>query len=183
MLTLIKSLVVIFTATTLSACFSNSPKKPVIIIDKSTGQENIDPTPHSKNIKPEKTIDRKTTKKILKKAMVEKNRSIPITGKIIKTFSKKHQGLTFSTQPGQIVRAIRDGVVVYSNNKMQSHGKIIIIKHPLGFYSSYTHNQSLKVQSGNKVTKGQIIAYTGKNNFYFTMKKFETPIDPLKYLE
>jgi lipoprotein NlpD len=37
-------------------------------------------------------------------------------------------------------------------------------------------NQTLQVQSGDKVKKGQVIATTGKNNFYFEMKKFETPI-------
>jgi lipoprotein NlpD len=39
-------------------------------------------------------------------------------------------------------------------------------------------NQTLQVQSGDKVKKGQVIATTGKNNFYFEMKKFETPINP-----
>jgi lipoprotein NlpD len=34
-------------------------------------------------------------------------------------------------------------------------------------------NQTLQVQSGDKVKKGQVIATTGKNNFYFEMKKFE----------
>jgi lipoprotein NlpD len=44
-------------------------------------------------------------------------------------------------------------------------------------------NQTLQVQSGDKVKKGQVIATTGKNNFYFEMKKFETPINPIKYLK
>ncbi len=60
---------------------------------------------------------------------------------------------------------------------------MIIIKHPLGFYSTYTQNQSLKVKDGDNVTKGQVIALTSNNDFYFEMKKFETPINPLKYLK
>jgi hypothetical protein len=47
---------------------------------------------------------------------------------------------------------------------------------------SINGKKTLQVQSGNKVKKGQIIATTGKNNFYFEMKKFETPINPIKYL-
>jgi lipoprotein NlpD len=66
---------------------------------------------------------------------------------------------------------------------MKSYGKMIIIKHPLGFYSTYTQNQSLKVKHGDKIKKGQVIALTGKGDFYFEMKKFETPINPLKYLK
>ena len=91
--------------------------------------------------------------------------------------------LLFNTKPGQEVRAIRDGIITYSGNKMKSFGKMLIIKHPLGFYSSYTQNQSLKVERGDQVKKGQIIALTGINDFYFEMKKFKTPINPLKYLK
>ncbi|MDC9715158.1 MAG: M23 family metallopeptidase [Gammaproteobacteria bacterium] len=188
---MLNNLIVIFVSMALSGCFSDESKKPVIIIDKSSGQENINLVPiniqtgrpAAKKIR-KKTIKKTTTdKKIQKKATTKKTQFIPVTGEIINSFSKKHQGLTFNTSSGQVVRAIRDGVVVYSGNKMKSHGKMIIIKHPLGFYSSYTQNQTLKVVSGDKVKKGQVVALTGKNNFYFEMKKFETPINPLNYLK
>lgn len=183
MLKLIKFFVVIFISTMLISCFSDSPKKRVVIIDKSTRWENINPVRFSENTQAKKSITQKFVKKTVKKTAVRKSKSIPVTGKIVKYFSKKHPGIVINTRPNQTVRAIRKGVVVYSGDKMKSHGKMIIIKHPLGFYSSYTRNQTLKVQSGDKIKKGQIIALTGKNNFYFEMKKFETPIDPLKYLK
>ncbi|SFV87211.1 Lipoprotein NlpD [hydrothermal vent metagenome] len=173
MLKLIKTFVVVFiSAIMLISCFSDSSKKRVIVIDKSTKWEKIAPVYSSEHIQAKKSV-----KKTIKKIAVRKDKSIPVTGKIIKYFSKKHPGIIISTHPGQAVRAIRKGVVVYSE------GKIIIIKHPFGFYSSYIQNQTLKVQSGDKVIKGQTIALTGKENFYFEMKKFETPIDPLKYLK
>ncbi|WXT99692.1 MAG: hypothetical protein Ctma_0396 [Catillopecten margaritatus gill symbiont] len=191
MLKPIRFFVVIFISTTLIGCFSNSPKKQVVIIDKSTGWENIDPVHSSENSqikknvakKPIKRAIKKMVKKTVKKTVVRKNKSLPVTGKIIQHFSKKHPGIVISTHPNQAVRAIRKGVVVYSGDKMKSHGKMIIIKHSLGFYSSYTRNQTLKVHSGDKIKKGQIIALTSKDNFYFEMKKFETPVDPLKYLK
>ncbi len=192
MLKRIKLLLVIFISTTLIGCFFDAtPKKRVIIIDKSTGKENIPLLRFSEYAESKKTVTKvkAPVKKIRNKQLKEKiiiakkANMLPVTGKIIKTFSKKHQGITISTRAGQAVRAIRKGVVVYSGNKMKSHGKMIIIKHSLGFYSSYTHNQMLKVQNGDKIKKGQIIALTGKDNFYFEMKKFETPIDPLKYLK
>lgn len=175
MLKFIKFFIVIFIYASLIGCFSSSPKRPVIIIDKSTGLENINPSSFAEHIKPE-TI-------IAKKIAIRKNKSIPVAGEVIKYFSKKHQGLTFGTYSGQAVRAIRKGVVVYSGDKIKSHGKMIIIKHPLGFYSSYIRNETLKVQSGDKVKKEQIIALTGEDNFYFEMKKFETLINPLEYLK
>lgn len=172
---LIKLFIITFISAAFISCSSNTPKKPVIIIDKSTGQENINTSRFSKSVKAKKTIAK--TKAVIK------NQSIPVAGKVIKYFSKKHLGLTFNTHSGQAVRAVRKGLVVYSGDKIKSHGKIIIIKHPLGFYSSYIRNKTLKVQNGDKVKKGQIIALTGKDNFYFEMKKFETPINPIKYLK
>lgn len=109
--------------------------------------------------------------------------SMPVTGKIIKTFSPTHLGITFNTQLGQAVRAVTSGVVIYSDDKIEKHGKMVIIKHPLGFYSSYTQNRNLRVKRGEQVKQGAIIALTGKTKFYFEMKKFKTPIDPLKYLK
>jgi lipoprotein NlpD len=174
---LIKSLVVIFISTSLGGCFSSSPKSRVIIVEKSINQQNINQTRLANN-----AVIVKETKKSINKVS-KKSWSIPVASKVIKTFSKKHTGLTFNTKPGQKVRAIRNGVVVYSGDKMKSYGKMIIIKHPLGFYSTYTQNQSLKVKHGDKIKKGQVIALTGKGDFYFEMKKFETPINPLKYLK
>jgi lipoprotein NlpD len=176
---LIKFFTLVFISMTLSGCFSSSPKPNVIIVEKSINQKNINQTRLESLVKGVKESKKKSTKKKIQK----KSWNIPVTGKVVKTFSKKHQGLTFNTKPSQTVRAIRDGTVVYSGDKMKSHGKMIIIKHPLGFYSSYTQNQSLKVKSGDKVKRGQVIALTGTDNFYFEMKKFETPINPLKYLK
>lgn len=174
---LIKSLSVVIVAMALSGCLSSSNKPQVVIIEKSINQHNIDQTRLANNV----AIVKKT--KQIKKKTSKKSWTIPVAGKIIKTFSKKHTGLTFNTKPNQDVRAIRDGVVVYSGDKMKSYGKMIIIKHPLGFYSTYTQNQSLEVKYGDKIKKGQVIALTSKDNFYFEMKKFETPINPLKYLK
>lgn len=167
---LIKYISVVITAMALSGCLSSSNKTQVVIVEKSINQHNIDQT----RLANDDAIVKKT--KQIEKKVSKKSWSIPVAGKIIKTFSKKHLGLTFNTKPGQTVRAIRDGVVTYSDDK-------ITIKHPLGFYSVYTQSQSLKVKDGDEVKKGQIIALTGQSDFYFEMKKFETPINPLKYLK
>lgn len=192
---------IIFVILTLSACFSEKKRAPVIIVDKSTGQENISHfsnTPEIKKSTLNKKINRKVTqktkkkvvrkveikKKVIKKTEVKKkNVLIPVAAKISKSFSKDHQGLSFATKSGQKVRAVNNGTVVYSGNKIKSHGKMIIIKHPLGFYSTYAQNQSLNVKTGDKIEKGQVIATTGKTSLYFEMKKFETRINPTAYLK
>jgi lipoprotein NlpD len=174
---MLNKLIIVFISLVLTSCFFEKTKKPVVIIDRSTGQENIDfdrfaITSQAEEEMTDRKIDKKTNSAL-----------IPVAGRIIKTFSKDHQGLSFATNFAQAVRAVKDGMVVYSGNKNKKNGKTIIIKHALGFYSSYMQNQTLQVQSGDKVKKGQVIATTGKNNFYFEMKKFETPINPIKYLK
>ncbi len=160
----------------MTGCFS--PQQEVIIVEKSINLQNIS----QQKLTNTKRIKQKIVKKISKKP---NKWSAPVKGNISKTFStsNKHLGLTFDTKTGQNVRAIRDGEVVYVGNKMKSHGKMIIIRHPFGFYSSYTQNKDLIVENGDAVTKGQIIAITSKIPFYFEMKKFTQPINPIKYLK
>jgi len=110
--------------------------------------------------------------------------SLPIDSSILKSYSEKdnHFGLTYNNSSGQEVRAIRKGEVVYSGDKMTSYGKMIIIKHAYGFYSIYKQNQELLVIEGDIIQKGGLIALTSEKPFYFEMKKYEEPINPLKYL-
>ncbi len=138
--------------------------------------------------KPTKTIAKKPPIKIQKPVAPVKQQtpahwSFPVTGKITQHFSPQHAGITFDTTLGQAVRATDAGIVIYSDDKIKKHGKMVIIKHPLGFYSAYTQNHTLRVKKGDKVAQRDIIALTGKSDFYFEMKKFKTPIDPLKYLK
>ncbi len=72
---------------------------------------------------------------------------------------------------------------MYSGAEIKKYGKMIIIKHPLGFYSAYAQNHTLRVIKGDEVRQADIIALTGKTDFHFKMRKFKTPIDPLKYLK
>lgn len=148
---------------TMSGCFfSTDSKKEAVIVDKSTYQYAVNQTTKS---------TKSTTGAVF-----------PVIGKVIKNFSKKHLGLTFNTKPKQAIYAIKGGIVVYSDS-IPNHGKILTIKHKFGFYSTYTQVKNLQAYQGDFVKQGQIIAFTSEVDFYFAMKKFKTPIDPLKYLQ
>ena len=129
------------------------------------------------------SVQQKTKSKTIK-SNVSKDWSLPIDSSILKNYSEKdnHFGLTYNNSAGQEVRAIRKGEVVYSGDKMTSYGKMIIIKHAYGFYSIYNQNQELLVSEGDIIEKGGLIALTSEKPFYFEMKKYEEPINPLKYL-
>ena len=160
----------------LSGCFSNNTQS-VVIIDKSVRQDDTAQQHNKKKHKPLVKSNKKPA------AKARKSWSIPVKASIAQGFSKPHPGLRFHTKAGQTIHAVRDGVVVYSGDKMTSHGQMIIIKHPFGFYSSYTQAQNLKVAVGDKVEKGQTIAVTSQQPFYFEMKKFSSSIDPKPYLK
>jgi len=131
-----------------------------------------------------KVLDDNQNNSKAKAARDNKNWSLPVAAEILKKFSieNNHPGLTYDNILGQDVRAVRKGEVVYSGDKMTSYGKMIIIKHAYGFYSIYNQNQEIYVSEGDSIEKGQVIAITGNKPFYFEMKKYEEPINPLKYL-
>jgi len=131
-----------------------------------------------------KVLDDNQNNSKTKAASNNKNWSLPVDAEILKKFSveNNHPGLTYDNVLGQDVRAVRKGEVVYSGDKMTSYGKMIIIKHAYGFYSIYNQNQEIYVSEGDSIEKGQVIAITSNKPFYFEMKKYEEPINPLKYL-
>ncbi len=131
-----------------------------------------------------KILDDNQNNSKVKAASDNRNWSLPVDAEILKKFSieNNHPGLTYDNVLGQDVRAVRKGEVVYSGDKMASYGKMIIIKHAYGFYSIYNQNQEIYVSEGDSIEKGQVIAVTGNKPFYFEMKKYEEPINPLKYL-
>ena len=152
----------------LSGCFTNDAGQ-VTVVEKSFNKIES---------------EQQQTKSKTSKSNVSNNWSLPIDSTVLKNYSEKdnHFGLTYNNSAGQEVRAIRKGEVVYSGDKMTSYGKMIIIKHAYGFYSIYNQNQALLVSEGDTIEKGELIALTSDKPFYFEMKKYEEPINPLKYL-
>ena len=158
---------ILFLSLILSGCLINEPGQ-VTVVEKSFN----------------KVLDDNQNNSKAKAASDNKNWSLPVDAEILKKFSieNNHPGLTYDNLLGQDVRAVRKGEVVYSGDKMTSYGKMIIIKHAYGFYSIYNQNQEIYVSEGDSIEKGQVIAVTGNKPFYFEMKKYEEPINPLKYL-
>ena len=152
----------------LAGCFTNDAGQ-VTVVEKSFNK--VEDFQHITKVK-------------INDSNTSNNWSLPIDSSILKNYSEKdsHFGLTYNNSAGQEVRAIRKGEVVYSGDKMSSYGKMIIVKHAYGFYSIYNQNQELLVSEGDIIQKGGLIALTSEKPFYFEMKKYEEPINPLKYL-
>lgn len=118
----------------------------------------------------------------------------PLRGKVISPFGHKTQGfrndgINIRAKIGSAVRAARRGTVVYAGDKLSGFGWILILRHDNGFMTAYAHNQTLLVERGDKVERGQVIARSGvsggvqNGQLHFELRKNGKPVDPLLHLK
>jgi len=71
-----------------------------------------------------------------------------------------HKGLDIGSWEGAPIRATAEGVVVFSGWD-GGYGNVVLINHQNGYVTKYAHNSKLLAFYGERVRKGQIIAYCG----------------------
>ncbi|WP_214660589.1 peptidoglycan DD-metalloendopeptidase family protein [sulfur-oxidizing endosymbiont of Gigantopelta aegis] len=115
--------------------------------------------------------------------------SWPVKGKVIQRFSpgSGKKGIDISAAQGILIKSAEAGKVVYSGQGLVGYGRLIIIKHNETYLSAYAHNQSLLVNEGQVVKKGQGIARLGRSGtnrykLHFEIRKNGTPVNPISYL-
>ncbi|MFB9135547.1 peptidoglycan DD-metalloendopeptidase family protein [Vibrio sp. AK197] len=82
----------------------------------------------------------------------------PVTGK-----RKMHRGQDFAVNIGTPVYAPADGVVEVVRPSNKGSGNFLRVQHSYGFSSSFLHLSKFKVQTGEFVKKGDLIAYSGNS--------------------
>ncbi|HUU28105.1 MAG TPA: M23 family metallopeptidase [archaeon] len=118
---------------------------------------------------------------------------LPIIEKsyISRSFNPKifHFGIDLPLKQGTPVRATADGIVT-SAEKDHDLGLYLMIKHASGYSTLYAHNNLLTVDKGDRVKKGDLIAYSGNTGqssgphlHYAIFDHKGNPIDPLPFLE
>ncbi len=109
-------------------------------------------------------------------------RKDPFTGK-----TAYHNGFDFACAKGTKIYAADDGTVVIAKWN-GGYGNCVTINHGGGIMTLYGHCSSLNVVSGQKVKRGDVIAYVGStgrstgNHLHFTMYKDGAVSDPAPYL-
>jgi murein DD-endopeptidase MepM/ murein hydrolase activator NlpD len=73
----------------------------------------------------------------------------------------RHNGVDIGAPEGAAVRAVAEGLVVYSDNTLSGFGNAVMILHPGGLTTLYGHNQRNTVQPGYYVKRGERIAIVG----------------------
>jgi murein DD-endopeptidase MepM/ murein hydrolase activator NlpD len=101
-----------------------------------------------------------------------------------------HTGVDFRASSGTPVKSVAPGTVV-SAGWGGAYGNEIVIRHNDGRYSQYAHLSALNVRSGQSVSGGQQIGYSGSTgnstgpHLHFEIRTgpgYGSDIDPLGYL-
>ena len=85
-------------------------------------------------------------------------RSDPLTGE-----GKMHTGMDFSCDPGNPVYATGDGTVILVESDFYGYGNHIEVDHGFGYVSRYSHLADMFAYVGQKVSRGDCIALSGKS--------------------
>ncbi len=99
-----------------------------------------------------------------------------------------HAGVDIATRRGSPIVATADGQVVFSG-WMGRYGNTVIIDHGHGYRTLYGHNDKNAVAVGERVTRGQIIAYVGSTgrstgpHVHYEVHQAGKQINPLPYLK
>ena len=78
----------------------------------------------------------------------------------IRRFSARHHGIDLAAPVGSPIRSIAEGRVVFAD-PYAGFGKLVVIQHHGQLTSHYAHCDRIRVQPGQWVKAGQIIAEVG----------------------
>ncbi|TAN45823.1 MAG: M23 family metallopeptidase [Nitrospirae bacterium] len=94
----------------------------------------------------------------------------PISGRVTSEYGQRdnpkyggrefHSGIDISAPVGTPVKSTAEGVVSFSGWS-QGNGNLVVVEHGLGFSTMYAHNSALRVIVGQKVKRGEVLAYVG----------------------
>ncbi len=106
----------------------------------------------------------------------------PFTGK-----TAFHNGLDIAAPHGTNILAADGGTVIRAS-RYDSYGECVIVDHGKGMITLYAHCSGYNVKVGQKVDKGDVIAFVGStgrstgNHLHFVVRINGQYMDPTKYL-
>lgn len=98
-----------------------------------------------------------------------------------------HFGLDMAGNSGDTVRASLRGIVIRASSQ-GGHGQRIVLKHPWGYTTSYSHLSKIFVRPGDAIAKGQPIGEVGATgratgpHLHFELHHNGKHLDPLNFL-
>ena len=145
-------------------------------------------------------------KRLLKVAQVfEKNKTSllstpliwPVEGKISSAYGWRkspftgkrefHKGIDIVTHRHTPIKATADGKVVFAGRR-QGYGLSVVISHKCGYRTVYGHLSKVKVQSGSKIKRGEVIGLLGNTgrstgpHLHYEILVNKKQVNPWKFL-
>lgn len=117
----------------------------------------------------------------------------PVDGRILSRFGTvsgglHNDGINIAAERGTPIRAAENGIVAYAGNELRGYGNLILIRHADGWVTAYAHTDEMRVQRGQEVRAGQIIATVGSSGavntpqLHFELRQGTRAVDPLREL-
>jgi murein DD-endopeptidase MepM/ murein hydrolase activator NlpD len=106
----------------------------------------------------------------------------PFTGRI-----SRHEGLDFSARKGSNIYATADGKVLLAKYD-RGYGYTVEIDHGNGIITKYAHNAKNLVKRGQRVERGDVIAYLGSSgrstapHLHYEVRVGDVAQNPLKFI-
>jgi murein DD-endopeptidase MepM/ murein hydrolase activator NlpD len=100
---------------------------------------------------------------------------------------KLHPGLDFAAPAGTPIYATANGTVEFAGNRGDGYGNNVIINHGYGYKTLFGHMFRIKVRSGQRVNRGEVIGWvgsTGKStgpHCHYEVIKNGNKIDPIYF--
>jgi murein hydrolase activator len=121
----------------------------------------------------------------------------PVKGKIVKKFGPFthptlktpvfHNGIEIAADRGEPVRAVHAGRVVFAD-WFKGFGNVLIIDHGQHYYTVHAHLEELFKPADGVVKTEEVVATVGDSGalgiagLYFELRHYDTPLDPLEWL-
>ncbi len=102
-------------------------------------------------------------------------------------WGRMHSGLDFAGARGSEIRATAEGTVIHAGWQ-SGYGKLVKLRHPLGFETRYAHLSSIDVAVGQSVSRGQRIGgmgTTGRStgvHLHYEVRRSGKALNPVTFL-
>jgi len=102
--------------------------------------------------------------------------------------TRMHSGTDFAASHGTPIYATGDGVVVKAGWD-SGYGKAVTIRHDLGFETLYGHMSQIRVEAGQRVSRGDQIGDMGSTgrstgtHLHYEVHNGGTPVNPMTFIK
>ena len=102
---------------------------------------------------------------------------------------KMHQGIDFRAPIGTPILATSSGVIAKVVHQKTGYGNYVVIQHDNTYETKYSQLSEIKVEVGQEIEKGQVIALSGNSgastgpHLHYEVLKDGVHVDPKDYLK